>query len=94
MTNNLLILSCLLVLVNLIAFVLVGIDKKRSVHNAERVPEVYLFFIAVFFAALGVGLGMLWFRHKTRKLYFVVGMGLLFLEQAALLILLAQVMGQ
>lgn len=74
--------------VNLIAFIFVGVDKKRSVDNAERIPEVYLFFIAIFFASLGVFLGMLFFRHKTQKIYFLLGMVLLIMEQAALLVLI------
>lgn len=88
MTNGLLIFYGALAAVNLIAFILVGVDKKRSVDNEERIPEVYLFFIAIFFASLGVLLGMLFFRHKTQKIYFMLGMCLLILEQTALLIFL------
>jgi uncharacterized membrane protein YsdA (DUF1294 family) len=90
MANWLLIFSALLIVVNLTAFILVGMDKKRSVENTDRIREVYLFFIAIFFASLGVLLGMYFFRNKTRKVYFPLGIGLLMLEQAALLILLAQ----
>ena len=89
MTNGLLIFYTGLVLVNLLAFILVGMDKKSSVDRAERIPEVYYFFIAIFFASLGVLLGMLFFHHKTKKIYFPLGIGLLILEQAVLLILLA-----
>jgi len=89
MTNGLLIFYGGLAAVNLIAFTLVGVDKKRSVDNNERIPEVYYFFIAIFFASLGVLLGMLFFHHKTRKIYFPLGIGLLILEQGALLILLS-----
>ena len=73
MSNNLLIFFVVLAVINFIAFVLVGMDKKRSVYNEERIREVYYFFIAVFFASLGVFLGMFFFRHKTRKIYFPVG---------------------
>ena len=89
MTNNLSILYLAFAIINLIAFILVGVDKKRSVNNSERVPEVYLFLVAIFFASLGVFLGMLFFRHKTRKIYLPLGIGLLFIEQAALLVLLS-----
>lgn len=90
MSNNLLIFYAVLAAVNIIAFIFVGVDKKRSVDNSERIPEVYYFFIAVFFASLGVLLGMLFFHHKTRKIYFPLGIGLLILEQTALLILLSR----
>ena len=85
MINNTFIFWVLLAAINLVAFILVGADKKRSVYDERRVPEVYLFFIAIFFASLGVFLGMYYFHHKTKKLYFPVGLGLLIAEQAALL---------
>ncbi|MEJ0021251.1 MAG: DUF1294 domain-containing protein [Candidatus Doudnabacteria bacterium] len=91
MTNGLLIFYGGLAAVNLLAFILVGIDKKSSVDNTERIPEVYYFFIAIFFASLGVLLGMIFFHHKTRKFYFPLGISLLILEQAALLIFLSKI---
>jgi uncharacterized membrane protein YsdA (DUF1294 family) len=90
MESNLFIFYLVLAAINLVAFILVGIDKKRSVENSERIREVYLFFIAIFFASLGVFLGMLFFRNKTRKIYFLLGIGLLIIEQALLLTLLAR----
>ena len=90
MTSNLLIFYAALALTNLIAFILVGVDKKRSVENSQRIREVYLFFIAIFFASLGVFLGMLFFRNKTRKIYFLLGMVLLMAEQGLLLALLTR----
>ena len=83
-----LILYVVLAILNLMAFIFVGIDKKRSAMSTERVPEVYLFFVSIFFASLGVFSGMLFFRHKTRKLYFPVGIGLLVVQQTTLLFLL------
>ena len=91
--SNIFIFYILLVIVNLIGFVLVGLDKKRSTGEHDRVPEVYLFVIAIFFASLGVLVGMYFFHHKTRKIYFPIGLGLLMLEQIALLVLLAQTAG-
>jgi uncharacterized membrane protein YsdA (DUF1294 family) len=90
MANNFSIVITILATINLLAFIWVGIDKKRSVQNNERVPEVYLFLIAIMFASLGVFFGMLFFRHKTRKIYFLLGIGLLIIEQALLLFLLTR----
>ena len=89
MMNDYLI-ACYIILaaVNLVAFVLVGFDKKRSVDHQDRVPEVYLFVISIFFASLGVLLGMFYFHHKTRKLYFPVALALLMLQQISLLVLI------
>jgi uncharacterized membrane protein YsdA (DUF1294 family) len=88
MNNSLVILGAILVFVNLFSFVLVGVDKRKSLNGAERIPEAWLFFIAVFFASAGVFLGMLAFRHKIRKAYFPIGIGLMLLEQAALVFML------
>jgi uncharacterized membrane protein YsdA (DUF1294 family) len=85
MGNNIwLALVAALVLVNVVAFGLVGRDKGRSVAHGERFPEVYFFFLAVFFASPGVFAGLFAFRHKTQKLYFPLGIGLLLVEQIVL----------
>ena len=84
----------LLILLNLVGFVLVGQDKARSVVQGERFPEVYFFFLSVFFASLGVLLGMYVFRHKTQKLYFPLGIGLLLLEQILLIYLAYIALGE
>jgi len=87
MGNNLTIIGAILLLINLFSFVLVGTDKRKSLNGAERIPEARFFFISVLFASAGVFFGMLVFRHKIRKAYFPIGIGLLLLEQAALIFL-------
>ncbi|MBL8030790.1 MAG: DUF1294 domain-containing protein [Candidatus Doudnabacteria bacterium] len=79
------VLAGVIVLLNVISFALVGRDKAKSVARSERVPEVYFFFLAVFFASAGVFLGLFAFRHKTNKIYFPLGIGLLLLQQLCLL---------
>lgn len=77
-----------LVIINSFAFVWVGVDKKKSLKPvAERLPEASFFFISVFFASLGVLAGMFFFRHKTRKIYFSVGLSLLLVQQILLVVL-------
>lgn len=89
MTNNFKIFLLAAVgVINLFAFVYVGIDKRKSTRaGEERVPEVMFFFLATLFGSLGVFLGLLFFRHKTKKFYFMLGIALLLLEQVALLYL-------
>jgi uncharacterized membrane protein YsdA (DUF1294 family) len=84
--NNLWLLPAALVIINIFSFISVGLDKKRSVDQARRLPEVFLFFISIFFASPGVFVGIFLFRHKTKKLYFPVGIGLLLIEQTFLVI--------
>lgn len=83
------ILIGLYAVINLFAFVMIAKDKAQSMQRGvERVPEGQLYFIASFFGAAGVYAGMLLFRHKTRKWYFVFGIPLLILENAATLYLI------
>lgn len=77
----LILIGCL----NISAFFLVGWDKSLSVNNSRRLPEVFIFFIAVWFSAFGVLAGMFLFRHKIRKIYFLLGIAALVIQQALLL---------
>lgn len=66
-----------LLLMNLLGFILMIVDKKRAVRRGRRVPERTLFLMAVLGGALGCWAGMYLVRHKTRHWYFAVGMPLL-----------------
>lgn len=74
-----------LVIINIIGFAVMGIDKKRAIRGAWRISEASLFLTALLGGALGCTLGMRHFRHKTRHWYFKYGMPAIFLAQAALL---------
>jgi len=65
-------------------------DKRLSLRsdNSERIPEGLLFFMATIFGSVGIYLGMLVFRHKTRKWYFVIGIPLVLTQNLATLYLL------
>jgi uncharacterized membrane protein YsdA (DUF1294 family) len=88
-------LYILLLILNLFAFILIGIDKNKSIAGKPRIPEVHFFFLAILFSSLGVLLGMFFFHHKTRKWYFPMGVSLILIQQAALIYLLTeQLLGQ
>ena len=70
--------------VNLWAFGLMGFDKRRARQGGRRVRERTLFLSALLGGSLGALLGMYLFRHKTRHWYFVWGIPLILLAQAAL----------
>ena len=63
-----------IIVINLIGFFLMGIDKRKAIKRAFRVPEATLFLIAILGGSIGSILGMYTFRHKTRHWYFVWGM--------------------
>ena len=71
-------------ILNLVSFILVYIDKQKSITHSERLPEVDFFVWGIFFSSFGVLAGMFVFHHKTQKLNFVFGIGLLLLQQIAL----------
>ena len=86
--NLLLILVIIYFIINIIAFLIMLIDKIKSRNTgAERISEGMLFFLAAAFAAIGVYVGMFTFRHKTRKWYFLIGIPLLIIQNIALVYL-------
>ncbi len=66
-------------LINLMSFIMFGIDKSRARRGSRRTPEASLFFISFIGGAIGGLLGMRLFRHKTRKMGFKAVMFIIFL---------------
>ena len=77
-----------LVAVNIVAFALMGIDKKRAINHAWRIPEKTLFLSAILGGSIGAIAGMQVFRHKTKHWYFQYGMPAILLIQVVLCVLL------
>ena len=73
-----------LALVNLVAFVVYGADKRRARRDRHRVSEKTLFLLALAGGSAGAWAGMYTFRHKTRHWYFVWGIPAILLAQIAL----------
>ncbi|HAV11051.1 MAG TPA: DUF1294 domain-containing protein [Candidatus Moranbacteria bacterium] len=74
--------------INLIAFLIMFLDKLKSrKKGVERISEGLLFFMAAAFGSVGVYTGMFAFRHKTQKWYFLLGIPLLMLQNGAILYL-------
>lgn len=70
-----------LLVVNLITFFLYGIDKRRAVRKAWRIPESVLIGFAAIGGSVGAFLAMLVFRHKTKHAKFTVGVPLILVAQ-------------
>lgn len=72
-----------LIVINIIGFFAMGIDKWKAKNNAWRIPENTLFAITALGGGIGTIAGMYTFRHKTKKAKFTVGLpGILILEIA------------
>ena len=66
------ILLLILIALNLVVFVLYGLDKLKAKRGAWRIPEATLLLIAALGGSLGALLGMELFRHKTKHWKFKV----------------------
>ena len=68
------ILTIYLIFMNLLAFLLMGLDKSKARRNQWRIPEKTLFLSAILGGSIGAILGMQVFRHKTKHASFRIGM--------------------
>lgn len=72
--------------INLITFLLYGIDKIKSKRGAWRIPEAKLLLLAAIGGSVGAIIGMHLFRHKTLHKKFKYGLPLILLIQVVLLV--------
>ena len=84
--NSLEFILCYLGIINVISFLAMGSDKRKAKRNAFRTPESILFIFALMGGSIGSILGMYIFRHKTKHWYFVLGMSMILLLQAAMVV--------
>ena len=73
-----------LLLINVVGFVLMGIDKRRARRDQWRISEKTLFLPPLLGGTVGAILGMRVFHHKTRHWYFRYGLPALLVLQLAL----------
>ncbi len=60
-----------LAIVNLLAFIVFGIDKRRARKKRWRIPEITLIMFAAIGGSIGALIGMFFWHHKTKKLKFL-----------------------
>ena len=78
------ILLLYLLIINLVAFAVFGIDKRRAVKDRWRVPEKTLFLLAILGGSIGAWAGMRVFHHKTKHWYFKFGIPVILIVQVVL----------
>lgn len=76
-----------LICINILSFCLFGMDKRKAIRNAYRIPEKTLFRVTALGGSLGALLGMHLFHHKTRHTAFRIGIPALCILHSFLLIL-------
>ncbi len=66
-----------LISINIIGFLIMWIDKRKAIKGSWRIPEKTLFIITAIGGGIGTIAGMYIFRHKTKKLNFIIGLPLI-----------------
>ena len=80
-----------LVIINIVTFVVYGIDKWKAKRGNWRISEATLLMLAVIGGTIGALLGMKVWHHKTMHLKFKYGLPLILLAQIALIYLIIRV---
>lgn len=83
-----LLLTYYLIAINIVTFIVYGVDKYCARHNRQRVRERTLLLLAALGGSAGAWLAMLLLRHKTLHNKFRFGVPAILLLQAALLVYL------
>lgn len=58
-------------LLSIIGFILVYVDKRKAIRHDWRIPEKTFFLLGLIGGSAGIWAGMFSFHHKTRKTKFV-----------------------
>lgn len=75
-----------LLIINLLGFFIMLIDKQRAIHKEWRISEKTLLGISAFGGTIGMLLGMSSFRHKIKHKKFTIGVPFILLMQICLII--------
>lgn len=59
-----------LIVINIVAWIAYGVDKKRAIRKQYRISERSLLGLSLFGGCIGSLLGMISFHHKIRKSKF------------------------
>lgn len=73
-------------IINIMSFLIMTIDKLKACRGLWRVSESFLLFLALLGGAFGIYLSMVLFRHKTRHKKFTVVLPCLCVLQIVLLL--------
>jgi uncharacterized membrane protein YsdA (DUF1294 family) len=74
-----------LIAINVVTFLIYGIDKWKAKHSSWRISEATLLILAVIGGSIGALLGMKVWHHKTQHKKFKYGLPMILLAQIALI---------
>ena len=73
------------IIINIISFILMFLDKRRAIKNKWRISENTLMLVSILGGSIGGILGMYTFRHKTKHIKFKVGIPIILIIQLLIL---------
>lgn len=77
-------LFCAELIMSIIAFILYAADKAKAKKKKWRIPESTLILSAALLGAPGAAAGMVFCRHKTKHIKFIIFVPLFLILQIAL----------
>ncbi len=77
-----------LIVINIVTFLVYGIDKWKAKQGSWRISEATLLILAAIGGSIGALLGMRVWHHKTMHKKFKYGLPLILLVQIALIYLI------
>ena len=83
-----------LLIINVVTFIVYGIDKYKAKHAKWRIPEATLLLLAAIGGSIGAWCGMKVWHHKTMHKKFKYGVPVIFILQVALAVWIINKMAQ
>lgn len=74
-----------ILIVNILGYFLMFLDKQRAKKHKWRIPENTLMLVAIIGGSIGSIIGMQTFRHKTKHIKFKFGIPIILVLQVILL---------
>lgn len=81
-----------LIVINILGFLAMGLDKHKAKMAERRIPENTLFMFTILGGGIGTIAGMYVFHHKTKKMKFKVGMPLILILEILIFVYFKYVM--
>ena len=83
-------ISIIIVIINIVTFIVYGIDKYKAKKGKWRIPENSLIGLAIIGGSIGAYLGMRVWHHKTMHLKFKYGIPLIIAIQMVIAYMLVK----